>query len=152
MSAWVPWVHNAGTEYYQEPYLPKAPSDMSTKLLTEMNTEWPYYMPRGLLGRCWRSMNMATDVYTDIAHDSGCQWYLYWLTMLYTWARESGNALGNTSYEWPSHQRLMRRIDGHIWLTITECKDTYSRSYYPCKVNPIGSMLTEHEWLPKHLW
>ena len=43
--------------------LPKAPTGMFTKRLTELNVERPYWRPISLLGRCWRSLNITTGVH-----------------------------------------------------------------------------------------
>jgi len=42
-------------------HLPKAPTGMFTKRLTDMIAERPYWRPTSLLGRCWRNIKITTD-------------------------------------------------------------------------------------------
>jgi len=80
-----------------------------TKRLTEMNAERPYWRPISLLGRCWRSLNITTDVHHVRA--TGCKRWCHISRMAYKAMNEgleSANAFENIWYEWPFHEKLTR--------------------------------------------
>jgi len=55
--------------------LPKAPTGMFTKRLTELDAERPYRRPLSLLSGCQRGINTATDEYGDVVRVTGCKRY-----------------------------------------------------------------------------
>jgi len=132
--------------------LPKAPTGMFTKRLTELDVKRPYWRAIRLLGRCWRSLNTTTDVHHVRA--TGCKRWCHISRTAYKAMHEgleSANAFENICgmndhfmrslqdrydviYDWPSPTAMIPRAEATIHAE-------KSSPLHPCRLS--ANMATE---------